>query len=102
MESEHFYAVSHLEDTELANQTDEQEEHDEVQQNECEEYNPSDPDDIDRKYRMVQKRWRELYDTEESKRLQVAVMNQLYIDHFGTEALADGNKMDENYNPLNY
>ena len=102
LESEHFYAVSHLEDTELANQTDEQEEHDEVQQNECEGYNPSDPEDIDRKYRMVQKRWRELYDTEESKRLQVAVMNQLYIDHFGTEALADGYKMDENYNPLNY
>ena len=41
---------------------------------------------------MVQKRWSELYDKEESKRLQTAIMNQYYEDNLGDEEFAGCHK----------
>ncbi len=35
------------------------------------------------KMAIVHKRWSKLYDKEESKRLQTAIMNQIYKDNFG-------------------
>lgn len=100
VESASFYAVSNLEDAEGGiddNGVDESNERDAVG---CLNYDPTNQSDYNAKYAMVQKRWSELYDAKEAKRLQQAVINQLYFDRFGEEGLADANCMDDNYNPL--
>ncbi len=51
---------------------------------------------------IVQKRWSELYDKEESKRLQTAIMNQLYTDNFGDEEFASCHKCNTDFNPLEF
>ena len=52
------------------------------------------------KYKMVQKRWRELYNHADAKKLQVAAMHQLYKDRFGIEAMIDCDEMPDDYDPL--
>ena len=100
VESASFYAMSHLEDAEGGIDDDGVDESDERDVVGCQNYDPTNQSDYNEKYAMVQKRWSELYDAKEAKRLQQAVMNQVYVDRFGEDGLADANCMDENYNPL--
>eukprot|EP00956_Cyclotella_meneghiniana_P027229 scaffold60647_cov51-Cyclotella_meneghiniana.AAC.4 len=100
-ESEMFYAVSHLEDemgvdcsSTIANEDDEEE------NDICNDYELSNPVDMRVKYDMVQKRWRELYNHADAKKLQIAAMNQLYKDRFGIEAMNGCEDMPDNYDPL--
>ena len=100
-ECEMFYAVSHLEDEmgadcSGATSNDEDEEEDDN----CDNYDLSNPVDMHVKYKMVQKRWRELYNHADAKKLQVAAMNQLYKDRFGIEAMIDCDEMPDDYDPL--
>ena len=100
-ECEMFYAVSHLEDemgvdysSTIANEDDEEE------NDICNDYELSNPVDMRVKYDMVQKRWRELYNHADAKKLQIAAMNQLYKDRFGIEAMNGCEDMPDNYDPL--
>ena len=101
-ESESFYCTSHLEDAERAvddNGDDELIEHDDDE--DCiGDYDMNDPSDAKAKYDMVQKRWNELYNSKEAKRLQNVVKNQLYVDRFGVESLQEAHDIDDTYNPL--
>ena len=60
------------------------------------------PVDWVEKTAMVQQRWSKLYDKEESKRLQTAIMNQLYKDNFSDEQFASCNKWATDFNPLEF
>ena len=52
------------------------------------------------KYKMVQRRWKELYDVEAAKELQEAVMNHMYKNRFGEEAMDESDLLMDEYNPL--
>ena len=65
------------------------------------EYDDKDYDDFKNKSAIVQKRWRELYDSKGAKELQVAIMNQLFKDNFGDgEFETSAHDMIEDYDPL--
>ena len=102
LESEMFYAVSHLEDK-MGGEGDEDNpdgREDSEPDESCNNYDVSNPSEMSVKYKMVQKRWRELYDVEGAKRLQVAAMNELYKDRFGVEAMIGCDEMPDDYDPL--
>ena len=54
------------------------------------------------KYNIIQQRWKTLYNTESSLRLQDAVKKYLYKKHVGKDASLDVIGMAENYDPLIY
>lgn len=65
------------------------------------EYDEKDYDDWKNKTAIVQKRWRELYDSKGAKELQVAIMNQLFKDKFGdNEFETSAHEMTKDYDPL--
>lgn len=66
------------------------------------EYIPGHPTDAAQKMAIVRRRWEELYDREESSRLQTAIMNQLYRDRYGDEAMSSCHEMQDDYDPLSF
>ena len=108
-ETSDFYATSHLEDLEAGvgddfdqdpdnNVDDDSDES--VQEIRCDNYESSDPNDMAMKYEMVQRRWKELYDIDGAKKLQQAVMNDLYRNRYGDAAMDECNELVQDYNPL--
>lgn len=71
-----------------------------VQEIRCDNYELSDPNDMAMKYEMVQRRWQELYDVDGAKKLQQAVMNDLYRNRYGDAAMDESNDLVDDYNPL--
>jgi hypothetical protein len=63
-------------------------------------FNPSNPEDKAAKYAMVQRRWEQLYDEIESKRLRDAVMNELYKNEFGEADIENSGDFLVDYDPL--
>ena len=58
------------------------------------------PADRHNKFKMVHKRWEELYDYEGSKNLKDSMKRHLYSEKFGTDALSTAHMWMESYNPL--
>ena len=99
-DSKMFYAVSHLEDEMGVDCNEDTNEEDEEEDESSNYYDMTNPVDMQVKYKMVQKRWKELYNIANAKKLQTAAMNQLYKDRFGIEAMIGSEDMPDNYNPL--
>ena len=54
------------------------------------------------KSKIIQQRWKTLYNTESSLQLKDAVKKYLYKKHFGKDASLDIIGMADNYDPLIY
>ena len=58
------------------------------------------PADRHDKFKMVHKRWEELYDYERSNNLKDSMKRHLYGEKFGADALSTAHMWMERYNPL--
>ena len=58
------------------------------------------PTDRHKKFKMVHKRWEELYDYDGSKNLKQTMKRHLYREKFGNDALSTVHLWMESYNPL--
>jgi hypothetical protein len=63
-------------------------------------YNSGNICDAVNKTAMVRKRWEELYDSDGAKRLQTAIMNQLFKDNHSLEEFEASSDMLDDFNPL--
>ena len=75
---------------------------------ECEEYENVDnnagydgsPADRQTKFKMVHKRWEDLYDFDGSKQLRDCMKRHLYREKFGNAAMSTSHMWMDSYNPL--
>jgi hypothetical protein len=63
-------------------------------------YNCGNICDAVEKTAMVRKRWEELYNADGAKRLQTAIMNQLFKDNHSLEEFEASDRMLDDFNPL--
>ena len=60
------------------------------------------PLDRQEKFKIVHRRWKELYDYEGSKKLKDAMKRHLYRKKYGDAALETAHMVMDGYNPLSF